>query len=89
MKHKNPCKKEYELEIVEITTREGPTQDGKYVDGCLIVSEETMGPGKKINEYRRAHNLEPFTLAVVRLQRDQYGNVLSSTSIRQEYSSSM
>jgi inosine/xanthosine triphosphatase len=74
-----------EAHIFEIEDAYGPDEIMDNVD-ILVVSEETLGNGNRINERRKARGLKPLELSVVPLVMSDSGEKISSSSIlRGEY----
>lgn len=74
--------------IFEIDDMYGPAVMMDDVD-VLVVSEETLGNGRKINEERERRGLKPLELSVVPLLRTDDGEKISASAIlRGEYSRS-
>lgn len=69
-----------EYELFEIDDIFGPAAMMDDVD-ILVVSEETLGNGKKINEERAKRGLRPLELSVVPLVKAQTGEKISASSI--------
>ncbi len=69
-----------EYEIFEIEDMYGPDEAMDDVD-VLVVSEETLGNGRILNERRVSRGLKPMELSVVPLVRTDDGLKISSTSI--------
>jgi len=67
-------------ELFEIDDMYGPAAMMDDVD-ILVVSEETLENGRKVNERRRERGLRPLELSVVPLVRADVGEKISSTSI--------
>jgi pantetheine-phosphate adenylyltransferase len=68
--------------IVELQDSFGPAIRRKRLE-ALVVSEETLGNGRKVNSLRRIHGLPPLRLYVVRLVIAEDGRPISATRIRQ------
>ena len=66
--------------IFEIDDVYGPDEIMDGVD-VLVVSEETLDNGKKVNERRKSRGLPPMELSVVPLVRSDRGEKISSSSI--------
>jgi inosine/xanthosine triphosphatase len=66
--------------IFEIDDIYGPPEIMDKVD-ILVVSEETIGNGEKVNEERARRGLHPLELSVVPLVMSDRGEKISSTSI--------
>ena len=71
--------------VFEIDDMYGPDEEMDDVD-VLVVSEETLGNGRILNDRRASRGLKPFELSVVPLVRSDDGSKISATSIlRGEY----
>ncbi len=68
----------YEIFVIE--DMYGPRE---YMDSMdvLVVSEETLSNGEKLNEERVSRGIPPLKLSVVPLVNSAYGNKISSSSI--------
>jgi len=67
--------------IVELAEPFGPAKSKKQIQ-ALIVSQITRKSGLKLNQMRRARNLPPLKLFVVRLVKAKDGKPISTTRIR-------
>lgn len=70
------------FEIVELTDPFGPTLGQREVDQ-LVVTELTQRGGEILNQKRAELGLEPLPVAVCSMVKDQSGQILNSTRIRQ------
>ncbi len=66
--------------IFEIDDMYGPDEIMDGVD-FLVVSEETLDNGRKVNDRRRSRGLEPLELSVVPLVMSDRGEKISASSI--------
>ncbi len=66
--------------IFEIDDMYGPDELMDDVD-VLVVSEETLDNGRKVNDHRRERGLNPLELSVVPLIRSDSGDKISSSGI--------
>jgi len=66
--------------IFEINDIYGPDEFMDDVD-VLVVSEETLDNGKKVNDRRRERGLKPLELSVVQLIKTDSGDKISSSGI--------
>ncbi|MEQ9714396.1 MAG: phosphopantetheine adenylyltransferase [Candidatus Asgardarchaeia archaeon] len=69
-------------EIVKLEDPYGPTITDMELE-ALVVSEETVNGGIRINELRCKNNLPPITILVVDMVLAEDGLPISSTRIRQ------
>ncbi len=70
--------------IFEIDDMYGPDEIMDGVD-ALVVSEETLDNGRKVNERRRSRGLPPMELSVVPLVMSDRGEKISASSILKGY----
>jgi len=66
--------------IIEIDNIYGPLDKMDKVD-ILVVSEETLDNGKKLNEERKSRGIRPLELCVIPLKISSDGKKISSTGI--------
>lgn len=69
-----------QYEIFEIDDMYGPAVMMDDVD-VLVVSEETLGNGRKVNEERVSRGLKPMELSVVPLKMSDDGSKISASAI--------
>lgn len=67
------------FEIKPLESATGIATDPKYTD--LVVSPETEANGRRINELREEHGVDPMRIHVVDHVRDERGEIISSTRI--------
>ena len=74
-----------DFRVIEIDDIYGPDEEMDDVD-VLVVSEETLGNGRVLNDRRVSRGLKPMELSVVPLVRSDDGSKISASSIlRGEY----
>jgi pantetheine-phosphate adenylyltransferase len=76
-KYANDYGRKYEIRKLEEPT--GIATESEF--DTLVVSPETKTGGKRINEVRRDHGLEPLALEVVDFVHAEDGNIITSTRI--------
>ena len=69
-----------QYQLFEIDDMYGPADMMDDVD-VLVVSEETLANGRKINEARKERGVKPLELSVVPLVRSDVGDKISASSI--------
>lgn len=69
-------------EIAPLTDPWGPAPFASVHNGAIIVSNETLGSGEKINNIREKNGLIPLDIIVIPWVRDSIGENLSSTRLR-------
>lgn len=69
------------FELIELNDQWGPTLGQREID-CLIVTELTVGGGKKLNLLRAEKGLPELPTFVSSMILDQSGQILNSTNIR-------
>lgn len=75
------------IEIVELNDKYGPPVIEPEYEG-IVVSQETYSNALKINELRESKGFKPLIIIVIPLLKDEKNEKLSSTSIRENLSSS-
>lgn len=74
---------EERVEIVEIYDMYGPLLDADFIADAIAVTEHSLPNAKKINKKREERGLQALEIVEIPLVKDQEGEVISSSRLRQ------